>query len=106
MVKWSDGWEGAWDIKNYNVGNNEFWMVNVHHEVYRRTGLDQEAAPWGTGTDWDQVPGEMIYVATAEEGIVWGIDTDGEVWRWLEGEISIEEIVDNTEHHWIHVPEK
>jgi hypothetical protein len=48
----------------------------------------------------------MTFVATAEEGITWGIDVDGEVWRWLEGEISIEEVVDNVDHHWIHVPER
>ncbi len=89
-------------ISNFNVGHDEMWMVNIHYEVYRRAGMVEH----DYGTSWEEVPGEMRFVSTAEEGITWGIDPEGEVWRWLEGEISIEEIVDNTHHHWIHVPEK
>jgi len=44
-------------------------------------------------------------VSTAEQGVVWAIDVDGEVWRWRGGEITVEEIVNNVDHDWIHVPE-
>ena len=81
-------------------------MVNVHNEVYSREGVDHASSPWGTGFGWIQVPGEMTYVATAEEGIVWGIDVDGEVWRYDGGEISIQVVINNVDHGWTLVPEK
>jgi hypothetical protein len=76
-------------VKNFNAGHNEIWMVNVHNEVYKRIGVDHAQTPYGVGHEWMQIAGEMTYVATAEEGIVWGIDVDGEVWRYDGGEISI-----------------
>jgi len=39
-------------IKNFNAGNNEIWMVNVHHEVYQRVGVDHAAEPYSVGTEW------------------------------------------------------
>jgi hypothetical protein len=93
-------------IKNFNAGHNEIWMVNVHNEVYQRVGVDHTAAPYAVGTEWNQVPGEQSFVTTAEEGVVWAIDAEGEVWRWRGGEITVEEIVNNVEHGWTHVPER
>jgi hypothetical protein len=81
-------------------------MVNVHNEVYQREGVDHLSSPYGTGFGWVQVPGEMTYVATAEEGIVWGIDADGEVWRYDGGDISIQVVINNVDHGWTLVPEK
>lgn len=75
-------------------------MVNVHNEVYQRKGLDQDQHPYGVGNEWDQILGVMTYVATAEQGIVWGIDPVGEVWRYDGGDISIQEVINNVDHGW------
>jgi hypothetical protein len=102
-----EGWDcfdASGSIKNFNAGNNEIWMVNVHNEVYERVAVVGEA--YSAGTSWSQVPGEQTYVTAAEETVVWAIDTEGEVWRWLGGEITLEGIVDNVEHGWTHVPQR
>ena len=44
-----------------------------------------------TGDDWEKRQGEMIYVSSAEEGIVWAIDEDHDVWVLKAGMISVEE---------------
>jgi len=75
-------------------------MVNLHHEVYRRVGVNHQQDPYGVGTSWTQILGEMAFVATAEEGIVWGIDFEGEVWRYDGGSISIQEVINNVDHGW------
>jgi hypothetical protein len=54
------------EVKTFNAGNNEIWMVNVHNEVYARVGVNHASTPYGTGFNWNQIPGEMVYVATAE----------------------------------------
>lgn len=104
---WTD-WDTTSEsmFKNFNAGHDEIWMVNVHNEVFRREGVNHETTPWGTGTGWEEVPGEMSFVATAEEGITWGIDVDGEVWRWIGGEISVEVVVNNIDHGWTLVENK
>jgi hypothetical protein len=33
----------------------------------------------------------MIYVSTAEQGVVWALDVEGDVWIYETGDISIEE---------------
>ena len=38
----------------------------------------------------------MVYVSTAEEGIVWAIDEDHDVWVLKAGVITVEEEVDNS----------
>jgi hypothetical protein len=86
------------EIKNFNAGNGEIWMVNVHNEVYRRAGVNM--AEYNPGAVWEQVYGEHSMVTTAEEGVVWAIDAHGQTWRWNSGEISLEEIIDNTDHDW------
>jgi hypothetical protein len=48
----------------------------------------------------------MSFVATAEEGIVWGIDPEGEVWRYDGGEISIQEVINNVDHGWKLIADK
>lgn len=47
----------------------------------------------------------MAYVATAEQGIVWALDGEGNVWVLNEGTISIEEVIDNAEHDWVLIPD-
>jgi len=42
----------------------------------------------------------MAYVATAEQGIVWALDGDGNVWVLDIGEISIEEEIHNEDLGW------
>jgi hypothetical protein len=76
-----------------DAGNNEVWGVNRWNEIFRRTGMSIANAG---GDDWEQHQGEMTYVSTAEEGIVWAIDDDHDVWVLRAGSISVEEVIDNT----------
>jgi hypothetical protein len=101
---WSE-FDVSMEILNFNAGNNEIWMVNDHHEVYRRTGVDHAAEPYAQGQEWEQVCGRalMRFVATAENGITWAIDPEGSIWRYKGGEITIEEIINNVDHEWTHV---
>jgi hypothetical protein len=87
-------------IKNFNAGNNEIWMVNVHNEVYRRVGVDQTNSAYDAGNEWTQVLGVQSFVTTAEDAVVWAIDDEGEVWRWGQGAITIEDIINNVDHQW------
>jgi len=52
------------------------------------------------GTSWEQVPGRQRFVSSAEEGIVWAIDPEDDVWILKTGEISIQEYTDNIEEGW------
>ncbi len=45
----------------------------------------------------------MSLVKTAEQGIVWGIDNDNDAWMLKGGEITVEEIVRNTDSGWTEV---
>ncbi len=48
----------------------------------------------------------MTWVSTAEEGVVWGIDEEHDIWIYRDGDISIEEFTTNDEHGWTHVEGK
>ena len=76
-----------------DVGNKEVWAVNKWNEIYKRTGIDSTNP---TGSNWEKHQGEMTYVSSAEEGIVWAIDDDHDVWVLKAGVISVEEEVDNS----------
>jgi hypothetical protein len=81
-----DSWlEVDGKIKQVSVGNWDTWGVTKFNEVVRRTGVS-ESTPVGTG--WEQVPGSMMYIAAAEEGMAWAIDLDHEVWIYMHGEIT------------------
>jgi len=45
--------------------------VTAHNEVYQRTQYD---ATNPNGEDWEQLPGSMAFVSTAEEKVVWALD--------------------------------
>ena len=46
----------------------------------------------------------MTYVSTAEEGIVWAIDDDHDVWVLRAGSISVEDVIKN-EPTWKPIPD-
>jgi hypothetical protein len=49
----------------------------------------------------------MAFVSTAEQGIVWALDQDGNLWILDTGDISVQEVIDNTDGGWTLVePEK
>jgi hypothetical protein len=52
------------------------------------------------------VPGWMQYVSTAEEGIVWAIDVEYDVWVLETGSISTAEIIRNQELGWTLIEEQ
>jgi len=81
-------------------GKNEVWGVNRWNEIFRRTGLSDTNH---SGDGWEQHQGEMTYVSTAEEGIVWAIDDDHDVWVLKAGTISVVDVVDN-EPTWTPIP--
>jgi hypothetical protein len=75
-----------------DAGRNEVWGVNRWNEIFVRRGADQNALH---SAPWEQHQGEMAYVSTAEQGIVWAIDDDHDVWVLRTGSISVEEVINN-----------
>jgi hypothetical protein len=45
----------------------------------------------------------MIFAQTAEEGVVWALDDENDVWVLRAGTISVEEVIDNTPT-WTEIP--
>jgi hypothetical protein len=84
-------------FQQINCGNWELVGVTAYNEVYHRTGY-AEANP--NGDDWEQIPGSMAFVSTAEQGIVWALDVVGGLWILDTGAISEEEVVNNETLGW------
>jgi hypothetical protein len=82
-------------LKQVSVGNWDTWGVTKFNEVVRRSGVSMENP---VGQSWEQVPGSMMYIAAAEEGMAWAIDLDHEVWIYKHGEISWDQT--ENEKHW------
>ncbi len=105
-----DGWEGMQDqeFKQMDAGNNELFAVSRWNEVYQRQGLvwNSETDNNKIGDGWKMIPGWMIYVSTAEEGIVWAIDVEHDVWVLETGTITLQEIIENENHGWTLIPEE
>ena len=57
------------------------------------------------GVAWKQREKFMAWVSTAEEGIVWALDEEGEVWILNDGTISVDDYVPNNELGWTLAPE-
>jgi len=72
--------------------------VTIFNEVYKRDGYNDGNLD---GTGWVQIKGTMNYVATAEEGIIWGLDKLGDIWIYNEGSISEVPIIENETVGWI-----
>jgi hypothetical protein len=56
------------------------------------------------GTAWKKECGEMMYVSTAEQGVVWAIDDDHDVWVLKTGTITIDQTINN-EPTWSKIPD-
>jgi hypothetical protein len=89
-------------FKMVDGGNKEAYGVNVYDEVYMRTGID-ETHP--CGVNWQQVPGRMTFVSTSEQGIVWAIDDEADIWVLKTGSITVDRPVQNEEHGWTLIEE-
>jgi hypothetical protein len=85
-----------------DAGNNELYAVTMFNEVYQRRGLSwtSESENDLVGDSWNEVKGWMTYVSTAEEGIVWAIDVEYDVWVLETGSITIADIIRNQELGW------
>lgn len=59
----------------------------MYNEVVVRRGITTTLP---TGVNWEQVPGLMMDVTAAEEGLAWALDTDYEPWIYKFGTISME----------------
>jgi len=79
------------EMDQVNIGRGQVWGVDKYKEIYRR----KFTAANPDGVEWEQIPGSMRWVSTAEEGIVWALDDEDDIWIWEEGKISVEEIVRN-----------
>jgi hypothetical protein len=88
--------DGKWT--HMDAGKGELWAVNMYHEVYKRLGIDTDNKP--EGLSWEEVPQYMRFVSSAEEGIVWAIDPQDDVWILIAGDISIHEYTNNIEEGW------
>jgi len=97
-------WEqvDTYGFKQMDAGNNELYAVTMFNEVFQRRGLSwtSETENDLVGDNWVEVKGWMQYVSTAEEGIVWAIDVEYDVWVLETGTISIAEIIKNQELGW------
>jgi len=91
-----------------DAGNNELYAVTMYNEVYQRQGLSwtSESENNLVGDSWKLVPGWMQYVSTAEEGVVWAIDVEYDVWVLETGSISTAEIIRNQELGWTLIEEQ
>jgi hypothetical protein len=88
-------------FKQMDAGNNELYAVTMFNEVFRRMGLNaQEGQVVGSGWEQNQQIGWMRYVSTAEEGVVWGIDVEYDVWVLYTGTISTVDIINNQQQGW------
>jgi len=83
---------GNKQLTQIDAGNNEVWGVNHWHEVFKRVGITADTPG---GTEWEEIPCEMSYVSTAEQGIVWAIDDNHDVWVLRTGSISTETEINN-----------
>jgi len=91
-------------FKHIDAGNFELWGVNVFNEVYRRHGSEGESQIDGTGYEWQQYTGTMIFAQSAEEGVVWALDDEHDVWVLRAGTITSGEIINN-EPTWTKIPD-
>jgi len=65
-----------------------------------RTGFD---ASHPCGQNWQQVNGRMTFVSTSEQGIVWAIDDEADIWVLRTGSIDVTPPVQNEDHGWTEV---
>jgi hypothetical protein len=79
--------------------------VTIFNEVYERTDYNGDAPANLDGTSWRQIKGSMNYVASAEQGVVWGLDKIGDIWILNTGTISDEVIIENETMGWVLVNE-
>jgi hypothetical protein len=89
------GWEeiGGEALEQVDVGLWEVWGVNIYNEVYRREDL---SAGMPQGSQWISEVGTMIYVSTAERGVAWALDVEGDVWIYVKsGSICDPEVDDD-----------
>jgi len=93
---------GASQLVQLDAGNTEVWGVNRWNEIFVKRNVDHVNNP--LGDDWAQHQGEMIYVSTAEQGIVWAIDDDHDVWVLRAGTITTGIIINN-EPTWEKIPD-
>lgn len=99
---WTPLADSSMKWKQFDAGNNEMFAVSLWNEVYQRQGMywNSDTDFNGYGTGWKMIPGWQIFVSTAEEGIVWAIDVEHDVWVLETGTISIHEIIENEENGW------
>jgi hypothetical protein len=93
------------NIKQVNCGNWMLVTVTIFNEVYERTDYNGDAPANLDGTSWRQIKGSMNYVASAEQGVVWGLDKIGDIWILNTGTISDEVIIENETMGWVLVNE-
>jgi hypothetical protein len=84
-------------FKHIDAGNNELWAVNVFNEIYRRHGKEDVSNVETVGESWKQYTGTMIFAQSAEEGVVWALDDENDVWVLKTGKITVEEQIHNDE---------
>jgi hypothetical protein len=86
-------------FKHIDAGNQELWAVNSHNEVYIRQDSQNQANPSqvvGVGSSWKRdCGGIMIFTQSAEQGVVWALDDENDVWVLKAGTISVETVITN-----------
>jgi hypothetical protein len=68
-------------FKQMDAGKDQLFAVDVHNQVFGRKDYSGELKEGSSDNDfnamWEQLGGSMSFVSTAEERILWGLDSDG-----------------------------
>ena len=78
-----------------SVGPSGVWGVNMHHQIYYRTGTYGDVYTDGTG--WHPIPGSLMWVYSGE-GYVIGVNSAGRIWQ------RTTSTKNPTGTHWMHIP--
>jgi len=102
-TKWLE-MSSSQNIVQLDAGKEKLWGINNFQEIFH---FAYDSGDLATVSKlpivWEQTPGVFKHVSSAEEGIVWAIDQESDIWIWEEGKISVEEIVRNKDNKWVEV---
>eukprot|EP00092_Neocalanus_flemingeri_P024879 GFUD01026978.1.p1 GENE.GFUD01026978.1~~GFUD01026978.1.p1 ORF type:complete len:662 (+),score=98.61 GFUD01026978.1:102-2087(+) len=92
----SSDWERVGEgLMMVSCGQPGVWGVNSHNDIYYRVGT--YGGVDSAGQSWKHVPGVLIWISSGSMGDVYGVSTDGSLYK-REG---ITEIIP-TGTHWLH----
>jgi hypothetical protein len=64
-------------FRQVSRGVCQTFAINLHHEIMRRTDCSEE---FPSGRDWEQVGGQLMWIAVGHGPVLWGVDYGHDVW--------------------------